>query len=219
LSSDSSTRDDRIDELLAACLEEPTARQDERIEAICAREPVLATELRRRYSRLVELGMIDASSAPRERAPEQLGHYRLLRRIGGGGMGVVYEARDEKLNRRVALKIIRRDQSFFAGSRERFAREMQAASRFDHANLCPIYEAGEIDGVPYIAMRYVEGHSLAALLEARRSERASASTSSRSSSGRRRLEATLLLIEKLARALHAAHEAGLVHRDVKPANV
>jgi serine/threonine-protein kinase len=142
----------------------------------------------------------------------------LLRKIGGGGMGVVYEARDERLNRRVALKIIRGDQHFFAGSRARFAREMQAASRLDHPHLCPIYDAGEIDGVPYIAMRYVEGRSLAALLTERRRERADASSRSRPSSGHTRLD-DVLLIEKIARALHAAHEAGIVHRDVKPANV
>ena len=161
--------DNRIDALLEVCLDQPATEWGMRMDGLCSEHPALADELRRRFDKLVALGVFDPAddegeAGVDEPAPERLGHYRLLRRLGGGGMGVVYEAHDEKLNRRVALKIIRGEQMFFADARQRFAREMQAASRLDHPHLCPIYDAGEIDGVPYLAMRYVEGRSLNVLL-------------------------------------------------------
>ena len=211
--------EDAIDRRLVECLDAPDGARRQRLEQICSADPAIATELRRRFARVFALGMLpEGEPADGPHMPDRLGHYRLLRRLGGGGMGVVYEALDEKLGRRVALKLIRSDHMIFADARRRFEREVRAAGRLDHPNLCPIYEAGEIDGVPYLAMRYVEGRSLADWIQ--RGLEAGAAQSSSSGGARSRLGLdVVLVIEKVARALHAAHQAGVVHRDVKPANV
>ena len=207
---------DPVDDLLAECLAYPATDVASRIRTLCELHPPHAAELRRRYEKLLTLGMVDASAgdAP-PRGPDRLGHFRLIRQISAGGMGVVYEAQDERLDRRVALKVIREAQRFFVGARERFAREMRAASRLDHPNLCPMYEAGEVDDVPYIAMRFIDGKTLAQLLEERRKDQGG--TPHRSSNLLR--QDVVRWLEKVASALHAAHEAGVVHRDVKPANI
>ena len=211
--------EDAVDRRLLECLDAPEGARLERLERICSAEPAIATELRRRFDRLLELGMLpDPERVDATAVPRRLGHYRLLRRLGGGGMGVVYEAFDESLGRRVALKLIRSDQMAFVDSRRRFEREVRAAGRLDHPNLCPIYEAGEVDGVPFIAMRYVEGRSLAAWIREQR-EAGSAAGSLRGGARSRLGLDAVLVVEKVARGLHAAHEAGVVHRDVKPANV
>ena len=172
--------------------------------------PPLRADLRARNAPGAGTGRSDSDAGSPRAVP-------LAPPAGGGGMGVVYEAFDEKLERRVALKLIRSDQLVFADSRRRFEREVRAAGRLDHPNLCPIYGGGELGGVPFLAMRYVEGQSLAAWIRQRR-EVSSAPSSSRGARSRLGLDVALV-IEKVARALHAAHEAGVVHRDVKPANV
>ncbi len=144
--------------------------------------------------------------------PRAFGNYILLEQIGRGGMGVVFLARDNVLNRKVALKILRPETLLFhVQARERFRREAQAAAKLDHPGICPVYEVGEIDELPFMAMRYLEGETLAEITEKAKKE------------GRLpdklRVAELLQVGEKVARALHAAHEAGLVHRDVKPANV
>ena len=130
--------------------------------------------------------------------------YRLERKVGGGGMGVVWLARDLTLERPVALKLIRADIAADPGFRERFAREARLAASLDHAHVLPVYEAGEADGELYLAMRFVEGHDLATLI----------ATERRLEPGR-----AARLLAQVAVALDAAHAAGLVHRDVKPANI
>ncbi|MEZ6197017.1 MAG: bifunctional serine/threonine-protein kinase/formylglycine-generating enzyme family protein [Planctomycetota bacterium] len=172
----------------------------------------------------------------------RLGDFTILRLIGSGGQGEVYEARDERLHRRVALKLLSRRLDFLdpitrATVRARFEREAEVAARLDHPGICSVYGFGETNGIPWIAMRLVEGASLQELIARSREAEAGAlivsgvrldeddetgtgSTPSRSRrASRADLDAITTLIESAARALHAAHEGGLVHRDVKPGNL
>ena len=132
------------------------------------------------------------------------GRYRLESPIGRGGMGVVYRATDLSLERPVALKLIAPELAEDARFRERFLKEPRLAASLDHPNVIPIYEAGELDGQLYLAMRFVEGSDLKKILQR---------------DGRLAPEATLRVLAQVASALDAAHRRGLVHRDVKPANV
>jgi serine/threonine protein kinase len=130
--------------------------------------------------------------------------YRIEALLGRGGMSVVYRAEDLRLKRKVALKLLAPQLADDDRFRERFLRESELAASIDHPHVIPIYEAGDADGLLYIAMRYVEGSDLKRLLE-----------SDEPLEPRR----TLALLTQVADALDAAHARGLVHRDVKPANI
>ena len=134
----------------------------------------------------------------------QLAGYRLEDEVGRGGMGVVYRATELGLHRPVALKLIAPELAGDAAFRERFLRESRLAASIDHPGILPVYAAGEADGEVYLATRYVAGTDLRATLE---------------EDGPLTPERALPLVEQVADALDAAHERGLVHRDVKPANV
>jgi serine/threonine-protein kinase len=134
----------------------------------------------------------------------ELAGYRIERLLGRGGMAVVYLAQDLRLKRRVALKLLAPELAEDERFRERFLRESELAASLDHQNVIPIYEAGEADGLLYIAMRYVDGSDLRERLRA---------------SGALEPAAALALLAQVAGALDAAHAHGLVHRDVKPGNV
>jgi len=150
---------------------------------------------------------------------ERLGPYRLLRTLGEGGQGVVYLAEDERFGRTVALKVLPRALGVGRGLPTRLAREMEVLSRLDHPGICVVYEAGEQDGHAYLAMRYVPGTSLARMISDVRAGRERGAHLSDSGAARRRITDAVGLVERLSRALHTAHEAGVIHRDVKPANV
>jgi len=130
--------------------------------------------------------------------------YRLERPLGRGGMGLVYRARDERLKRWVALKVIAPEFAWEESFRERFERECRLAAAVDHPNVIPIYEAGEADGRLFLAMRLVEGTDLRTLIV---------------SEGRLTPPRAVRIVAQVAAGLDAAHERGLIHRDVKPQNV
>jgi serine/threonine protein kinase len=134
---------------------------------------------------------------------ETLGHYRILDKIGSGGMGEVYRARDERLKRDVAVKILSLHSSMGAETRHQLLREAQSASALNDPNICTIYEVGEAQGRDFIVMELVEGHPLSALIP-------SAGLSVR---------LVLRYATQIAAALAHAHDRGVIHRDIKPSNI
>ena len=132
-----------------------------------------------------------------------IGPYDLVGEVGRGSMAVVFKALHRPTGALVALKVLRRSASFHPGLLERFQREVHVGRRIFHPNIVRIRDAGEADGLPYLAMEYVEGTTLRRVLRERRL----------------RLRAVLRAIEKAARAVHHAHQRGVVHRDLKPANI
>jgi serine/threonine protein kinase len=144
------------------------------------------------------------SGRPSELIGRQVAGYRIEREIGRGGMAVVYRAKDLRLDRTVALKLLAPELARNDTFRRRFTHESRAAAAIDHPHIVPVFEAGETDGVLYIAMRYVPGSDLRHLLDRE---------------GPLTPATALRVAAQIASALDAAHEHGLVHRDVKPGNI
>jgi serine/threonine protein kinase len=130
-------------------------------------------------------------------------HYKIVEKLGEGGMGIVYKAEDTKLKRPVALKFLSSQLIKDHAARERFIQEAQAAAALDHPNICTVYEINEFEGQTCIAMAYIEGRILA----------------DRIAAGPLKLEDAVEIATQVAEGLKAAHEKGIIHRDIKPANI
>ncbi len=210
--SGSTSSEDLLETLFNQYMDDLAEGRQPDPEAYCRKHPELAETLRGMFR---TVGLI--ASAGKSRKAEQLpphtmlGEFRVVREIGRGGMGVVYEAVQTSLGRRVALKVLPPEAVLAGHTLERFSREAHTAGRLHHTNIVPVYAVGEENGICYYAMQYIEGRSLSQHLKDRREDRRCFDASHFRRVARWGLQ--------VADALAYAHEHGILHRDIKPANI
>ncbi|MFY9345797.1 MAG: protein kinase [Planctomycetota bacterium] len=198
---------DGADATLSSLLDQDPAARRAQLAALRESDPAQADQLGGMLAALDEFGLLgEPAAAPA--LPDRIGPFRILSVLGQGGMGTVYLAERDGLARRVALKVIHGAMAQSPRLRERFRREAAAASRLEHPAICPVYEVGETDGTPWIAMRFVAGTSLGKRIDQAQANGAPMPR-----------DVAVRLVTALADGVHRAHEAGLVHRDIKPGNV
>ncbi len=214
------------DELVDRLLDD--ALRGEAVEPVDRREGVahLDAARRARFELLLDAVMARPAEQVAFELPKMIGPYRIQSLIGRGGQGEVYRAQDTHLGRVVALKVLRQpvhaatDAVGESPSLTRLRREATALARLDHPGLGGVFDFGIADGVAYIAMRLLDGETLAARIAAARAlAESSRGTKRDGAETRTRAASAALIIERVARALHVAHEAGIVHRDIKPSNI
>lgn len=150
-----------------------------------------------------KVGLTSIVNQPRLKKSEKIGSFQILEMLGAGGMGEVYLAKDLRLNRQVALKILPPNSSIDPNANRRFLREAQSAAALEHPHICTIHEIGEENGFSYIVMQYVEGETL----------------SDKIKNGKLKVQDALDISIQVADALADAHRRGIIHRDIKPANI
>jgi serine/threonine protein kinase len=219
----------KIDELLSAVIELPSHQRLERLASLCGNDPELYREVVELLEADAEAGRLDAlveevtggcsqllqematvtdlgldlEPAPALQPGDRVAHFRILEQLGSGGMGEVYRAHDTRLDRKVALKVVRSARLSSDKARKEFLAEARTTARFNHPNIVTIYEVGEHQGTPYLALELLEGQTLRSRLVQEELE----------------LSEILRISLDVASALAEAHRHSVIHRDLKPANV